>query len=163
MLALLSLALASPERLVLAHLTLPEGVEASSARVELVAGEKELELQLLDDGSGAADVREDNTWMGEGELAWSRWTAVSLYATRPGEEEQLLYQGYELTDKQGPLRFGWSALVQPEGLVVRRSVAGWPGSRMPVDPSRPTRIIFGWGAIVLIWVGVLAVLRLKRR
>ncbi len=162
MLLLLPLALANEPRLVVAHIAFPEGVRASSARVELLANEDSLELTLTDDGRSPSDAPSDNIWTAQGELDYARWTTVSLYAALPGEPERLLYQGYESSDELGPLRFGWAAFEQPDGLQVRRSVAGWPGASMPVDSQRPLLVSFGWGAIVLIWVGVLAALRMKR-
>ncbi len=163
MLLLLPLALANEPRLVVAHLAFPEGVQASSARVELQANEDSLELILSDDGRSPSDAPSDNIWTAQGELDYARWTAISLYAALPGEAEQLLYQGYESSDELGPLRFGWTSVQDPDGLQIRRSVAGWPGASAPVDNQRPLLVSFGWGLIALAWVGVLAALRLLKR
>ena len=155
MLAWIALALATEgDRLLVAHASFPQGAEVTSVEVHVAVGEETRTLHLDDIGQAEHDGPHDDTWSGSAEVPYARWTEATLVV-----DGERVAQAFDRSDELGPVRVGWTLTERPDGWVAKRSIGTWPGAASPVAPERSTLVSLGWGALVLLYAGVVFALR----
>lgn len=157
--AVLSVALAlsvawAAEQDLLLQVEVPAEVRVTALQAEVTRlGATEL-LPLRDDGAARGDVPGDGI-----HTVWvtGPYAATTQVVLRDGEE--LLYAGHEVTDVAGVDRLGWTLRRVGDRTDAVRAPASLPGAAGRLGSEAGRVAAFGWGALVLIFVGLLAVWR----
>jgi len=157
---LLSAALAQPVLLQVELPALSVPVEGVSVRLRRL-GDSEL-VRLVDDGSVSGDLPGDRVYTALHEGPYARLLTAELTVDLADRDPELLYAGTETLETDALVRLGWDVRLAPEGLVAARTAAVLPGAGAGPSASDPQSLSFGWGLVVMVWVGALAVLHLRR-
>ena|GEM_PF-1932232 len=112
-------------------------------------------VRLSDDGSNPEDIAFDGVYSGASTGHYARYVTVRLFGNAPDAEPTLLYSGVERTDDVHQVLVGWRVIRRDRDHVAVRAPAAYPGNITEVHLGLPLLVAFGWGGIVMAYVGFL--------
>ena len=128
----------------------------SEVRVDLVRLGENRSVYLLDDGSIEGDMPWDGVFVGEDAGPYARFMAVRLVVREGGGEENVVLDGVARTEDERVADVGWRLVRRPGGaLAARWAAVTWPGNRMAEMEGMYVLACFGWGLLVLTYLGIL--------
>ncbi len=113
-------------------------------------------LRLADDGVHPLDRPADGVFVASDDDAWSRYVGVHLVGIDLEGEEELLYAGTVRTDDTRTTTVGWEVFAMAEGPQARLVPVARPGGAAVMSEGLPLIVAFGWGLLVLVFVGLLS-------
>jgi len=124
-------------------------------RVEMVRLGEVRVVRLVDDGSVDGDMPWDGVYVGEDAGDYARYVDVRLIARESGGPDQVLVAAVVNTDDENLVDLGWRIVRPPDAsLKARRAAVAWPGFRMAAVEGLHLIAAFGWGFLVIAYVGM---------
>lgn len=131
----------------------------SGLHVELVRLGDDTDVELTDDGSQPGDLAWDGVYTGQVVGDYSRYVNARLVGTKDDGTQDVLFAGMVRTDDQRLDIIGWQVMMTPRGWEALRVPVSYPGKALIVVSGLPILIAYGWGALLLLYVFLLAKLR----
>jgi len=148
-------ALEQPHTLVF-NATIPPEIIYTKVLVELQRLGESREIALRDDGSSPGDVAYDGVYAGRDLGEQSRYVQVKLIATDPSDNTETLYAGLVRTDNRHITAISFQVGTSPQGNTAYLVASSYPGSAAKLTAGLPLLTAFGWTALLLIYIGILA-------
>ncbi len=116
------------------------------------------QLTLTDDGSHNLDRPYDGTYVASDEDAWSRYVEVTLVGIPLEGGEEVLFSGLVRTEDVRSSTIGWQVvqLAEEDPFTARRVAVARPGGAASMAEGLPMLVAFGWGLLLLVFVGTLS-------
>jgi hypothetical protein len=143
------------EQRLLFRVTAPSAAGYDSFLLELTRLGRDHLVGLSDDGSNQADLAFDGVFSGAHTGVYARMVTVRLFGRPPDGPPSLLYSGVERTDDVHEVILGWRVIKRNQDFIAVRAPAAYPGNVAEVYLGLPLLVAFGWGGIVLVYVGFL--------
>lgn len=145
----------SGEQRVLFRVTAPSEAGYDTFLLELTRLGEDALIRLSDDGSNPEDLPFDGVYSGAHTGHYARTITVRLFGKSPEGEADLLYSGVERADDVHEVIVGWRVIRRDQDYLAVRAPAAYPGNITEVHLGLPLLVAFGWGGIVLAYVGFL--------
>ena len=139
--------------------TVPPEIIYSTLKIELQRLGESREIELIDDGSSPGDVAYDGVYVGRDLGERARYAQVTLVATDTSDNTDTLYAGLIRTDNKHITTVAFQVGTSPEGNTAYLVANAYPGSPARLAAGLPLITAFGWTALLLIYVGILATRR----
>ena len=143
------------EQRILFRLTSPSDAGYDKFLLDLTRLGQDRTIRLSDDGSNPEDIAYDGVFSGGHTGPYARTVTVRLFGQTSDEEPTLLYSGVERTDDEHEVILGWRVIRRDQDHMAVRAPAAYPGNITEVHLGLPLLVAFGWGGIVLVYVGFL--------
>jgi len=143
------------EQRVLFRVTAPSEAGYDTFLLELTRLGEDALIRLSDDGSNPEDLAFDGVFSGAHTGHYARTITVRLFGKSPEGETALLYSGVERADDAHEVILGWRVIRRDQDYIAVRAPAAYPGNITEVHLGLPLLVAFGWGGIVLAYVGFL--------
>ncbi len=119
-------------------------------------------VELVDDGSVSGDMPWDGVYLGRHVGEYARYVNLRLRGKPAGGESLLLFAGVVATPDRHLNEIGFQLVERREGsLDAVRSSFAYPDNRMAAVKSLYLLAGFGWGLLLLCYVGWLVSLHRK--
>jgi hypothetical protein len=143
------------EQKLMFRITSPASAGFDTFMLELTRLGEEQTIRLSDDGSNPEDLAYDGVFSGAHTGHYARVVSVRVLGSAPDGTHSLLYSGVERTDDVHEVIVGWRVIRRDQDFVAVRAPAAYPGNITEVHLGLPLLVGFGWGGIVLIYIGFL--------
>ena len=143
------------EQRLMFRVTAPTSAGFDGFLLELTRLGEDVTIRLSDDGSNPEDIAFDGVFSGGHTGHYARTVTVRLLGSVPNGEPTLLYSGIERSDDVHEVIVGWRVIRRDQDFTAVRAPAAYPGNITEVHLGLPLLVAFGWGGIVLVYVGFL--------